>query len=80
MGICSIARNYSINRSLTSIAFALGFASGTYIGITIEGFFKIGDQAVRIFSSKGDEVSGCLRQQGFKVTVFTGEGRDGIVK
>src|SRR5574344_1276307 len=54
---------------LTSIAFALGFASGTYIGITIEGFFKI-----------GDEVSGCLRQQGFKVTVFTGEGRDGIVK
>ena len=65
---------------LTSIAFALGFASGTYIGITIEGFFKIGDQAVRIFSSKGDEVSCCLREQGFRVTVFTGEGRDGIVK
>jgi uncharacterized protein YebE (UPF0316 family) len=65
---------------ITSVAFALGFASGTFIGITIEGFFKIGDQAVRIFSFKGDVLSCFLREQGFRVTVFDGQGRDGVVK
>jgi uncharacterized protein YebE (UPF0316 family) len=65
---------------ITSIAFALGFAFGTFTGITIEGIFKIGDQAVRIFSSKGDEISHFLREQGFRVTVFKGQGRDGDIK
>jgi uncharacterized protein YebE (UPF0316 family) len=65
---------------ITAIAFALGFASGTFVGITIEGFIKIGDQAVRVFSSKGDSVAKVLREMGFRITVFDGHGRDGVVK
>lgn len=65
---------------VTSIAFALGFATGTFVGMTIEGFFKIGDQALRIFSLHGDAISEYLRNQGFRVTVFEGKGRDGGVK
>ncbi|QTQ10947.1 DUF2179 domain-containing protein [Treponema parvum] len=65
---------------ITSVAFALGFATGTFMGITIEGLFKIGEQAVRIFSLKGDDISDSLRSQGFRVTVFEGKGRNGPVK
>ncbi|QTQ17107.1 DUF2179 domain-containing protein [Treponema parvum] len=65
---------------ITSIAFALGFATGTFTGITIEGLFKIGEQAIRIFSLKGDDISDSLRSQGFRVTVFEGRGRNGPVK
>lgn len=65
---------------ITAIAFALGFATGTFVGITIEGFIKIGDQAVRVFSAKGDLVAKTLRELGFRITVFDGQGRDGFVK
>ena len=65
---------------ITAIAFALGFATGTFVGITIEGFIKIGDQAVRVFSSQGDILAKTLREMGFRITVFDGQGRDGVVK
>ncbi|HHU36971.1 MAG TPA: DUF2179 domain-containing protein [Treponema sp.] len=77
---------YAVSRVLTQIsdpvtafAFALGFATGTYVGITIEGFFKIGEQAVRIFTSYGKELAPLIREKGYRVTVFDGNGRDGPV-
>jgi uncharacterized protein YebE (UPF0316 family) len=70
----------TIQDPLTSISFALGFASGTYVGLTIEGLLKIGEQVVRVFSRKGDLVAQKLRENGYRVTVFDGTGRDGVVK
>ncbi len=64
---------------LTALAFALGFASGTFVGITIESFLKIGEQVVKVFSVKGKEVAVKLRGEGFRVTEFSGQGRDGEV-
>ncbi|MFV0421029.1 DUF2179 domain-containing protein [Oleidesulfovibrio sp.] len=69
----------SVSDPMTSLAFALGFASGTYVGITLEGFFKIGEQVVRVFTPYGTEVACSLRDAGFRVTVFDGQGRDGVV-
>lgn len=68
-----------ISGPLTSLAFALGFASGTFAGITIEGIIKIGDQVVRVFTKEGTMLANVLREHGFRVTKMEGEGRDGPV-
>ncbi len=65
---------------LTALAFASGFATGTYVGISIEGLFKIGEQVVRIFSGRGETLAAALRDEGFRVTLFEGSGRDGKVE
>lgn len=61
------------------LAFALGFASGTVVGITVEGWFAIGDQVVRVFSARGESLASAMRERGLSVTVFPGAGRDGAV-
>lgn len=61
------------------VAFALGFATGTTVGITAEGWFAMGEQAVRIFTQRGHVLVAKLRDGGFQVTEFSGTGRDGPV-
>ncbi len=68
-----------IQSPYTAIAFALGFATGTYAGLTLEGFIKIGEQVVRVFTRDGDAIAEALRQEGYRVTLFDGKGRDGHV-
>ncbi len=64
---------------LTALAYAGGFATGTFTGMSLENLLKIGDQAIRVFTSKGDELACIVRNAGFRVTTFAGEGRDGAV-
>ncbi|MDC7229079.1 MAG: DUF5698 domain-containing protein [Sphaerochaetaceae bacterium] len=64
---------------LMAIAFAFGFAAGTFVGITLESILKIGDQVVKVFTQKGSAVAQVLRDQGFRVTEFQGNGRDGTI-
>ncbi len=64
---------------LMAIAFAFGFAAGTFVGITLESVLKIGEQVVKVFTQKGGAVAQLLREQGFRVTEFQGNGRDGTV-
>lgn len=68
-----------ISSPITALAFAFGFAGGTLAGMAIEDLFKIGDQSVRFFSPRGDELARHLRDAGHRVTVFDGRGRDGPV-
>lgn len=70
----------SIQHPLTSFAFALGFATGTFVGMTIEDLLKIGEQVIRVFSSSGHLVAQQLRENDYRVTVFDGSGRDGVVQ
>jgi uncharacterized protein YebE (UPF0316 family) len=69
-----------VTEPLTAFAFALGFAMGTFVGISIEDLFKIGDQSVRVFTAEGHVVSTLLRERGYRVTSFEGTGRDGSVQ
>lgn len=69
----------NISQPAVAIAFALGFASGTFVGMTVERFIKLGEQVVRIFTTQGDEVARRLRERGHRVTQFEGRGRDGRV-
>jgi uncharacterized protein YebE (UPF0316 family) len=60
-------------------AFALGFAAGTLVGMTVEQHLGLGEQVVRVFSTDGTMLAEKLRAQGYRVTQFEGTGRDGRV-
>jgi len=62
-----------------AIAYAAGFAAGTYLGITLEGRLALGEQLVAIFTRKIDDVAPALRALGYRITEFQGRGRDGEV-
>jgi uncharacterized protein YebE (UPF0316 family) len=62
------------------VAYAIGFALGTYIGMTIEQRLALGRQVVRIITRQGPELAQALRATGLLVTQFDGYGRDGPVQ
>jgi uncharacterized protein YebE (UPF0316 family) len=62
-----------------AIFYAAGFATGNFIGITIEQTVAFGDRAVRLFTRLGPVMADALRDEGFGVTEFDGRGRDGPV-
>lgn len=63
---------------LLIIAFAGGFAAGNAVGILLERKMALGDRVVRIISmAHGLEIAETLRDAGFTVTTFEGQGRDG---
>jgi uncharacterized protein YebE (UPF0316 family) len=65
---------------LYAFAYALGFATGTFVGITIEQRLAFGEQVIRVFSRAGHELARILRAEGYGITEFEGRGRDGPVQ
>jgi len=70
----------NLNVPAYAVAYAVGAASGSWVGITIEQRLAFGDQVVRIFTRKGREMAAALREQGYRVTEIDGRGRDGHVE
>jgi uncharacterized protein YebE (UPF0316 family) len=68
-----------IRSPFIAIAYALGFATGNYLGITVEKWIAHGEQVIRIFTRQGPDLASRLRQLGFGVTQLEGHGRDGRV-
>ena len=63
------------------IAYAGGYATGSYIGMRIEERIALGTQLLKVFSSKDiTPLQKCLSEQGFGVTVVEGDGSAGKVK
>lgn len=70
----------TINQSpLYPVAYAFGFATGSYLGIAIESRLAFGEQMVRLFTRTAG-VAAALREDGFGVTEFDGRGRDGPIQ
>ena len=69
----------NLRQPLFAVAYALGFATGNYVGLTVERWAALGHQVVRIFSRSGHEIAEKLREKGFRVTLFEAQGRDGSV-
>lgn len=69
----------NLDKPLYAIFYAGGFASGNYLGITLERKLAYGQQSVRIFTRLGKEMAETFRAAGFGVTVFHGDGRDSEV-
>ncbi|MFW5808598.1 MAG: DUF2179 domain-containing protein, partial [Spirochaetota bacterium] len=60
--------------------YAIGFATGSVIGILVEQKIAIGDVIIRFISPRaGEKIAKSLRQSGFPVTIFRGEGMKGPV-
>lgn len=64
---------------LKVMSYALGFATGNVVGITLEEKLAIGLITAQVFTGRDvDEFAEYLRQHGFGVTVIEGRGREGI--
>jgi uncharacterized protein YebE (UPF0316 family) len=64
-----------------SIAYALGFVTGNYLGMTIEEMLAIGTQVVRIITSKEpDQLVASLNAANFGVTCMDAAGATGPVR
>lgn len=63
------------------IAFAAGFAAGTYFGSIVEEWLAIGQSMVRIVTPANvTPIAPLLRAQGFGATVVNGDGMNGEVQ
>lgn len=67
-----------INHPLKMFAYAAGFATGNFCGVTIERWIGSGTILVRIIARNAILLVG-LRDRGFGVTVSHGEGLQGVV-
>lgn len=69
----------SLDNPFNLLAYALGFACGNYVGITIENKIALGNLAVQIILKKSGnkELMEVLRENRFGVTVIVGQGLEG---
>nr|MBA3892030.1 DUF2179 domain-containing protein [Gemmatimonadaceae bacterium] len=70
-----------VDSLLHILGYAGGYATGTFVGITIERFVAYGVAMVRIISAHGGvEIAHALRERGYGVTEVAGFGREGRVE
>lgn len=63
------------------VAYALGYALGTILGVSLERWIAIGDTLLRVMAPVGSARSAdLLREAGFVVTELNAKGRDGEVR
>lgn len=77
MAVSKVIENLS--HPAYAISYAFGFATGNYVGMTVEKWVAFGRQVVRVFTREGQKIAAQLRSEGFRVTAFQGEGRDGPI-
>lgn len=66
---------------LNLLAYCLGAAVGSYVGMWLESRFIVSYSTVTIITREASErIAHTLREAGFGVTVTHGEGRDGAVE
>jgi uncharacterized protein YebE (UPF0316 family) len=73
----------NLNSPIHILGYAGGFAGGTVVGLWIEGKLALGLATIRIISrdaEKGEAMADALRERGYGVTEFAGEGRSGKVQ
>jgi uncharacterized protein YebE (UPF0316 family) len=71
----------NLTNIINYVAYALGFALGSYVGLAIERRLSLGMVVVRVITAKdaGDLIT-FMRKEGYGVTVVNGEGSSGRVK
>lgn len=70
----------NLSNPMTYFAYGMGFAAGTYIGITIEEKLAMGTCIIRIITrTKADQLVSALRSEGYGVTSLDAMGNGGKV-
>lgn len=65
---------------LLVVFYALGFSTGNVVGIWVEKKLAIGHVILRLLTARhGTEMTAAIREMGFRVTEFMGQGRRGPV-
>ncbi len=68
------------DRPLLGLFFALGFSAGNAVGILLDKKIALGHLVLKIFvRDEGKEIADKIRQTGFSVTTFDGEGEHGAI-
>ena len=62
---------------LLGFSYATGFAIGNYVGVTVDEWLALGEQATMIISREGKRLADSLRAAGWRLTVIEAHGRDG---
>jgi uncharacterized protein YebE (UPF0316 family) len=69
----------NMDHPVYALAYGLGFALGTFLGITIEQRLAFGQQLASLFTRKGAELAKALVAAGYRVAKVQGHVRDGEV-
>jgi len=76
--ICAVAKVLlNMDHPVYALAYGLGYASGTFLGITIEQRLAFGQQVASLFTRKGVELAKALRAAGYRPVEVKGHTRDG---
>jgi uncharacterized protein YebE (UPF0316 family) len=76
--ICAVAKVLlNMNQPVYALAYALGFATGTYLGMLIEQRLAFGKQLVFFLTPRGPELAEVLRAADYRVAEVKGHIRDG---
>lgn len=69
----------SLDNPLNLLFYCLGFATGNYVGITIENKIALGNLLAQIISKseENEELISILRSNGFGITIIEGQGLEG---
>ena len=68
------------NNALCYVAYALGFAAGSYVGMLIEERLALGVCIVRVITPKhGEDLVNRLNEKGYGATLMAGKGKVGAV-
>ncbi|BDD85883.1 DUF2179 domain-containing protein [Desulfofustis limnaeus] len=68
------------SQPLYGVIYAFGFATGNTVGIKIEKRIALGNLILRVISrGHAKKLTDTLRNQGYRVTTFSGEGKSGPV-
>lgn len=67
-----------LNQSpLLALSYAAGFALGNYVGVTVDEWLGLGEQALLVISRRGLDMAEALRDKGWRLTQIEAQGRDG---
>jgi uncharacterized protein YebE (UPF0316 family) len=69
----------NMNQPVYALAYGLGFATGTYLGMLIEQRLAFGKQLVFLLTPKGTELAEILRAGEYRVAELKGQTRDGYL-
>ena len=76
--ICAVAKVLlNMSQPVYAIAYGLGFAAGTYLGMVIEQRLAFGRQLVFLLTPKGPELAEVLRAKDYRVAEIKGHIREG---
>ncbi len=76
--ICAVAKVLlNMNQPLYALAYGLGFATGTYLGMVIEQRLAFGNQMLLLLTSKGAELAELVRSRDYYVAELKGNIREG---